>query len=50
MELTKDFLEGLISTARQEQSDLRAKHLRQDGAIALCEMLLKKISEEPQTT
>lgn len=47
MLIDKEFIEGMILAAKKEQSSLAINHAKQDGVIAFCEMLIKKLSEEP---
>lgn len=46
--MKREFIEGLIKAAREEQDRLRISHARQEGAVALCEVILKKLSEDKE--
>lgn len=46
MDLDRAFFEGVIKASRQEQESLRANHSKQEGVIAFCEMILKKLDEQ----
>ena len=43
--MDKKFFEHMIAACRLEQEELRIKIIRQDGAIAICEMMIKKLEE-----
>ena len=43
MEITKEFIERVMMDALKEQESLKVKHIRQDGVIAFCEILLERL-------
>lgn len=49
MPVDKKFFEEMIFAAKREQEVHRANFLKQDGVIAFCEMLIKKIEEEEKS-
>lgn len=46
MVIDKKFLEDMILASKREQDSLRLNHAKQEGVIAFCEMLIKKLEAE----
>ncbi len=47
MKPDKEFFQGMLAAAKKEQSSLQFNHAKQEGVIAFCEMILKRL-EEPE--